>query len=97
MDYTYEVDLANCKTIRITYAEKLSPFFGIAVIGESSISSGGEPMGSYSAAELIELLQQSSTFTDITGNAHASSAIVSVRQTQTTDFIDLPPIISSQK
>jgi hypothetical protein len=92
MDYTYEVDLANGKTFKITYGEKRSPFFGIAVIGGSSSSSGDEPIGSYSAAELIELLQQSPTFTDITGNTHASSAILSVRKTA--EFIDLPMIIS---
>jgi hypothetical protein len=94
MDYTYEVDLANGKTVSVSRSEKMSKNGGIAsgAIGESSISGGDEPMGSYSTAELLEQLLQSPIFTAINGDAHASSAIVSVRKAA--EFIDLPMILS---
>jgi hypothetical protein len=95
MDYTYEVDLANGKTVSVSRSEMMSKNGGIASgsIGESSISGGDEPMGSYSTAELFEQLLQSPIFTDIKGDAHVSSAIVSVRKTA--EFFDLPPIFST--
>jgi hypothetical protein len=76
MDYTYEVDLADGKTIQVTYDEKVgtSVFFG------DDESEGCEPpRRAYSDEELIKKLKKKTTFSDSNGNTYASDAVVSAR------------------
>jgi hypothetical protein len=75
MDYSYEVDLANGKTVKVTHGEKTSPFLMLA----DGKSVGGEPQGAYSAEEWIKKAKKKPTFLDSSGNAYASDSIVSAR------------------
>ena len=74
MKYTYEVDLSNLKTVRVTDEGKT----GMLVISRGR-QVGGESMGPYSPEEWLTSAKSKTSFTDTNGDTYASSAIVSVR------------------
>jgi hypothetical protein len=80
MDYVYEVDLANGKTVKVTHREKTyNPFLFVSDGKQIEGTGISKTLGAYTAEELIAKMKQKDTFLASDGNHYASDKIISAR------------------